>query len=286
MRKSLAVNQEDLFGASPALQKPFLKWAGGKFRVLNEILPRMPIGTRLVEPFAGSGVVSLNADFPSALVADVNVDLINLYQSIKINPERFVQETRQLFVPAMNSREAFEGLRFEFNGSDDPFRRSVIFVYLNRHAFNGLCRYNAKGLFNVPFGKYANPGFPANEIRAFSSAASRMTFVNQGYEATMDQACCGDVLYCDPPYVPLSLTSNFTSYAPGSFGLEEQKRLADKARECAARGVPVLISNHDTPVSRDLYAGAEIHSFEVQRFISSKSSTRGRAPELLAIFRG
>ena len=286
MQKSLAVNQEDLFGSALTFRKPFLKWAGGKFRVLGEILPRMPSGSRLVEPFAGSGVVALNADFPEALVADVNVDLINLYHSIKYNPEKFCQEAEKLFAPANNRRESFDRLRDEFNRIDDPFRRSVIFVYLNRHAFNGLCRYNAKGLFNVPFGKYKNPGFPVNEIRAFSLAARRMTFVNQGYEATMSQARRGDVIYCDPPYVPLSLTSNFTSYAPGSFGLEEQRRLAGKARECAAKGISVLISNHDTPISRELYSGAEIHSFDVQRFISSKSSTRGKAPELLAIFRG
>jgi DNA adenine methylase len=95
----------------------------------------------------------------------------------------------------------------------------------------------------------------------------------------------GDVIYCDPPYVPLSVTANFTSYAPDAFGFAQQKALAEKARECAARGVPVVISNHDTAESRALYQGAEIHTFEVQRFISSKASTRGNAPELLAIFR-
>lgn len=239
----------------------------------------------MVEPFAGSAAVSLNADYPTTLVADTNPDLINLFVSIQTDTSRFLRDAGALFVKKMNTRESFEALRAEFNESSDPFRRSVIFVYLNRHGFNGLCRYNAKGRFNVPFGKYTNPGFPAGEIEAFGKAAQRMTFRHQDFVTTMSEAVSGDVIYCDPPYVPLSVTSNFTSYAPGSFGFAEQKALAEQARDCAARGIRVLISNHDTRESRAIYAGAEIHSFEVRRFISSKASTRGNAPELLAIFR-
>jgi DNA adenine methylase len=112
-----------------------------------------------------------------------------------------------------------------------------------------------------------------------------MEFAHTDFLTTMSAARAGDVIYCDPPYVPLSVTSNFTSYAPGAFGFAQQKALAEKARECALRGVPVVISNHDTAESRALYQGAEIHTFEVRRFISSKASTRGNAPELLAIFR-
>lgn len=285
MTANLAFRQQELFDGPSIRRKPFLKWAGGKFRVLDHILQRLPRGERLVEPFAGSAAVALNAGFPVALVADFNEDLINLYSSVQADTARFVEEAGALFVRQNNSRDAFDALRAEFNESTDPFRRSVIFVYLNRHAFNGLCRYNAKGRFNVPFGKYTNPGFPAGEIAAFGVAAQRMEFRHQDFLTTMSSAIAGDVIYCDPPYVPLSVTSNFTSYAPGTFGFAEQKALAEMARECAARGVPVLISNHDTPDSRALYAGAEIHSFEVRRFISSKASTRGNAPELLAIFR-
>lgn len=285
MRTNLAYRPDDLVGKPLARQKPFLKWAGGKFRVLDHILHRLPEGDRLVEPFAGSAAVSLNADFSSALVADFNADLVNLYRSIQSDTARFIREAGSLFVRETNTRECFDALRVEFNESDDAFRRSVIFVYLNRHAFNGLCRYNAKGRFNVPYGKYTNPGFPSNEIRAFGEAAQRMEFHHQDFLTTMSQAKPGDVIYCDPPYVPLSVTSNFTSYAPGTFGFAEQKALAEKARECANRGITVLISNHATPDSRALYHDAELHMFDVRRFISSKASTRGNAPELLAIFR-
>lgn len=280
-----AVRQHELFTTERARVRPFLKWAGGKYRVLNEILPRLPAGRRLIEPFAGSAAVSLNAAFPAALVSDSNTDLINLYRSIQRDSSRFIDEASALFGAAHNNREAFEKFRAEFNESADPFRRAAIFVYLNRHGFNGLCRYNSKGRFNVPFGKYDNPGFPKVEIEAFAQAAGHIEFVHQDFLAIMSEAEAGDVVYCDPPYVPLSVTSNFTSYSAGSFGFAEQKALAEAARECAERGIPVVISNHDTPESRALYHGAEIHSFSVQRFISSKAATRGNAPELLAILR-
>jgi DNA adenine methylase len=252
--------------------------------VLDRILPVLPDGARLIEPFAGSAAVSLNAGFASAVVADFNADLINLYRSIQSDTARFLAEAGALFDGNHNNRTSFDALRAEFNESDDAFRRSVIFVYLNRHGFNGLCRYNAKGKFNVPFGRYINPGFPKLEIEAFGVAAQTIEFVHTGFVATMSAAQAGDVIYCDPPYVPLSVTSNFTSYAPGAFGFAQQKALAEKARECARHGIPVVISNHDTAESRALYQGAEIHAFEVRRFISSKASTRGNAPELLAIF--
>lgn len=281
----LALREQELFQVAPERVRPFLKWPGGKFRVLDRILPKLPNGVRLVEPFAGSAAVSLNASFASALVADFNVDLINLYRSIQVDQPRFLADAGGLFDGSHNNRESFDALRAEFNASDDAFRRSVIFVYLNRHGFNGLCRYNARGKFNVPFGRYTNPGFPRREIEAFGAGAQTMEFAHTDFMSTMSGANRGDVIYCDPPYVPLSVTSNFTSYAPSAFGFAQQKALAEKARECASRGVPVVISNHDTAESRALYQGAEIHCFEVQRFISSKASTRGKAPELLAIFR-
>lgn len=279
------LRQQELFDAPLVRVRPFLKWAGGKFRVLDHILPKLPKGKRLVEPFAGSVAVSLSANFPRFLVADANVDLVNLYRSIQADAPRFIREASLLFTREFNNREAFDNLRSEFNESSDPFRRSALFVYLNRHGFNGLCRYNSKGRFNVPFGKYDNPGLPRDEIEAFATAAQAMTFESQDFLTTMSQASSGDVVYCDPPYVPLSVTANFTSYSTDAFGFAHQKALAEKARQCAANGIPVVISNHDTPTSRALYNGAEIHSFDVRRFISSKASTRGNAPELLAIFR-
>lgn len=135
-----SLRQEDLFDAPLPRVRPFLKWAGGKFRVLDRILPLLPSGRRLIEPFAGSVAVALNAGFQSALVADFNEDLVNLYRSIQGDAGRFIKEASELF-GTRNNRHDFDALRAEFNESSDAFRKSVIFVYLNRHGFNGLCRY-------------------------------------------------------------------------------------------------------------------------------------------------
>lgn len=265
--------------------KPLLKWAGGKFRVLHQILHHLPQGIRLIEPFAGSAAVSINSNFSKKLVADINSDLINLYSNIKIDHDTFIREAFGLFTEEYNHEDAYYRLRTEFNESLDSFQRSIIFIYLNKHSFNGLCRYNSKGKFNVPFGKYKKPYFPKKEIINFAQLSKSMEFKHQSFLDTMSMGVKGDVIYCDPPYLPLSETANFTSYASTSFGSDEQESLAEAARRCATKGVPVVISNHDTPKSRALYKGAELHTFEVRRFISSKASTRGNAPELLAIFR-
>jgi len=271
--------------SSDSYQKSFLKWAGGKFKVLPRIFRALPSGQRLIEPFAGSAVVSLNAPFAAAVASDSNTDLINLYRSIIADPQHFIEKASILFAPEYNVREQYDALRAEFNDSDDPFRRSAIFVYLNRHCFNGLCRYNSKGRFNVPFGRYKNPIFPRKQVEQFAQAGQAIEFHNIQFEEAMSAAKSGDVVYCDPPYAPLSLTANFTGYTEGTFGAKEQIRLAELARELQARGIPVVISNHDTEFTRSIYEGATIESFGVQRNISRDGKNRVQAPELLATFK-
>jgi DNA adenine methylase len=264
--------------------KPFLKWAGNKHRAKQHILPHLTKGRRLVEPFAGSCAISLASDYDRYLIADANADLIDMYRFIQSDHEALIRHAEQLFRPDYNQDEAFYRLRAEFNQSDTSVRKSAIFIYMNRHGFNGLCRYNALGQFNVPFGKYRSPTCPTNEILNFTEFAKKADFVCQSFEKTFEMVEAGDVIYADPPYVPLSATSNFTAYAKEAFGPNEQQLLAECARSSASKGCATLISNHDTPVSRALYHDAEVHAFGVQRLISSKASTRGAAPELLAIF--
>jgi DNA adenine methylase len=264
--------------------RPFLKWAGNKFRIVPRIRKLLPAGRRLVEPFAGSGALFLNSDFESYLLCDSNADLINLYQAVQQEGEDFVDYCEQFFRPRNNQEKAYYRLRDEFNRCNEPRLRSALFLYLNRHGYNGLCRYNAKGGFNVPFGRYKNPYFPAEEMLTFNARAQRAVFEHADYTTTMRKARPGDVIYCDPPYVPLSPSANFTSYAAGGFDLEQQQALADLAWESAARGVPVLISNHNTPFTRKAYRGAMIKRFQVQRYISCNGTNRGKAGELLALF--
>lgn len=265
--------------------KPFLKWAGGKMRLVRRIQEQLPEGTRLIEPFAGSAAVWLNTNYPAALIADINPDLIACYRALQQQGPDFIAACRAYFVPANNAAARYYALRDRFNATRDPWERAVLFVYLNRHGYNGLCRYNAQGGFNVPFGRYARPYFPEAEMLAFWRKAQDATFSCAGFRTVMAEARPGDVIYCDPPYVPLSDTANFTDYAAGGFGPGDQADLAQFARNLASKGIPVLISNHATPFTETAYqAASHIERFKVQRFISCDGDNRQVADELLALF--
>ncbi|QSX40639.1 Dam family site-specific DNA-(adenine-N6)-methyltransferase [Shewanella cyperi] len=266
-------------------QRAFLKWAGGKFKLMDELSRHLPKGDRLVEPFVGAGSVFLNTNYSSYLLCDINQDLIGLYQIVKDRAEEYIAAAKALFCEEMNNKEAYYDVRQRFNRSKDPFSRAVYFLYLNRHGFNGLCRYNRKGEFNVPFGSYKKPYFPEQEIRAFSVKAQKAEFKCIGYEQAFELAGQGDVIYCDPPYAPLSSTASFTTYVGAGFTLDDQALLARYSRHTAMeRGIPVLISNHDIPLTRELYHGARLATLQVQRNISQNGSKRNKVDELMALY--
>lgn len=266
--------------------RAFLKWAGGKYSLVEEIERHLPPARKLVEPFVGAGSVFLNTDFEQYLLADINPDLINLYNIIKEQPEQYIRDSKALFTPEYNQKGAYLEIREAFNRTDDPYTRSLYFLYMNRHGFNGLCRYNKKGGFNVPFGSYKKPYFPEDEMYFFAEKAKRATFVCEGYQQTFSRARKGSVIYCDPPYAPLSSTANFTSYAGNGFSLDDQAALADAAERAAnERDIPVLISNHDTTLTRRLYHGAELSVVKVKRTISRNGGSRNKVDELLALFK-
>lgn len=264
--------------------RPFLKWAGGKYRLVERIKAVLPPGKRLIEPFVGSGAMFLNTDYPAYLLADTNADLINLYCRLQTEGEAFITYCHTFFRPETNEKEWFYELRTQFNQTSDQREKAALFVYLNKHCFNGLCRYNSKGQFNVPFGRYKQPHFPETEMRFFWQKAQKAEICQGTFTETMAAAIPGDVVYCDPPYHALSKTANFTSYSDTPFGWTQQEQLAKMARELADRDIPVLISNHNTDEIRELYAGAQITEFFVQRFISCDGANRNKAPELLAYF--
>ncbi|EDP99626.1 Dam family site-specific DNA-(adenine-N6)-methyltransferase [Shewanella benthica] len=266
-------------------QRAFLKWAGGKFKLIEALSKHLPEGDRLVEPFVGAGSVFLNTDYATYLLCDINQDLINLYKLVQTEPDRYIAAAKAMFVPEMNDKEAYYKVRTEFNLTQDPFIRSVYFLYMNRHGFNGLCRYNRKGGFNVPFGSYKKPYFPEKELWAFSAKAQAAEFKCIGYEEAFELTIQGDVVYCDPPYAPLPSKVSFTTYVGAGFSLDDQALLARKSRHTAIdRGIPVLISNHDTPLTRELYHGASFDTIKVQRNISQKGSARKKVDELMALY--
>lgn len=266
------------------IMQPFLKWAGSKYRVLSHIKKLLPAGSCLIEPFVGSGAVFLNTDYPKYLLADANADLIAVFQLLQKEGPQFIKECMKKFTPENNCEEVYYKFRNEFNACKESELRSRLFVYLNRHGYNGLCRYNASGGFNVPFGRYEKPNMDAGRVDFFYEHAKKAKFSCSGFIETMQKAKAGDVVYCDPPYVPLSSTSYFTAYHNLGFGKEEQIKLAEEAKRLAKINIPVLISNHDTPFTREIYAGAEIVSFEIQRLISRDATNRNKVHEILALF--
>ena len=195
--------------------RAFLKWAGGKYPLLDDIKRHLPKGECLVEPFVGAGSVFLNTDFSRYILADINSDLISLYNIVKMRTDEYVQAARELFVPETNCAEVY-------------------------------C---------------------------------------ESYADSMARADDASVVYCDPPYAPLSATANFTAYHTNSFTLEQQAHLAEIAEGLVDRHIPVLISNHDTMLTREWYQRAKLHVVKVRRSISSNGGTRKKVDELLALYK-
>jgi DNA adenine methylase len=297
------------------ITKPFLKWAGGKTRVAPHILPHLEGRSRLVEPFSGSCALFLQSDKETALLSDINPDLIRLYKTLQTHKEVFVDFIHSTYFDnTHNDLETYLAHRAQFNtlkdidpndvSSDESWTRSALFIYLNRHAFNGICRYNKSGGFNVPFGKYKTVYFPKAELTAFWQRSSTVTFKCASFvdimKAEIAAADTNTVIYCDPPYIELSQTSSFTAYATQGFSADLQEELAILASQASKAGVKTLISNHDVPQARNLYEKGltllgegplknsapcqTIKSFDVRRSISAKGASRKNAPELLAIY--
>ncbi|HDT6027587.1 TPA: Dam family site-specific DNA-(adenine-N6)-methyltransferase [Enterobacter cloacae subsp. cloacae] len=266
-------------------QRPFLKWAGGKYSLLPELDRLIPAGKRLVEPFVGGGSVFLNSEkHESYLLADVNADLINLYQMLEVDHIRVCSLAKILFERA-NSEEAYKELRDEFNNQRmGAPERAAAFLFLNRHCFNGLIRYNRDGFFNVGWCKYEAPYFPEIEIKAFKQKSHKCVFLNAGYRRTLALAGEGDVVYCDPPYEPLPGTAGFTNYAAGGFSWADQISLAESCVAAHQRGAKVLISNSTAPRVIELYEqhGFTLHHVRGRRAISSKGSARETAKDIVA----
>ncbi|GAA0204534.1 Dam family site-specific DNA-(adenine-N6)-methyltransferase [Kangiella japonica] len=240
----------------------------------------------MIEPFVGSGVVFLNADYDRYLLADINPDLINLFRDLKRGKSSFIHYCANFFTEEYNNEKRFYELREYFNQLEASKERSALFLYFNRHGYNGLCRYNRSGGFNVPFGRYKRPYFPGHELEVFAKKSQKAEFKCQGFRQSFNASRKGDVIYCDPPYIPQSLTANFTDYTKQGFTYGQQVELGYLAERAREKGVVTAVSNHDTVVAREIYKEATtVASFDVQRFISCDGNNRAKAKELLAVYK-
>ncbi|MEN5279789.1 Dam family site-specific DNA-(adenine-N6)-methyltransferase [Serratia marcescens] len=262
-----------------------LKWVGGKRRIMDILRQHLPTapGRRLVEPFVGSAAVFLNTDFDSYLLADINGDLINFHNVAKEYPEELIG-LGQLMFANHKGQEGYLAVRASFNLRIEVsnIMRAAKFLYLNRHGYNGMCRYNRRGEFNIPFGKVDAPYFPEKEIRAFAEKAKNAVFLCCDFTESIEMAAPGDVIYCDPPYMPKTKTTGFTDYHTEGFGELHQYNLMYSLRAAATRGCHVVASNSDVAEALQCYDEFEIHHITAPRSVSCKGDGRGRVGEIIA----
>ena len=275
--------------------RPFLKWAGGKTKLIQQYLPYFPKEfTTYYEPFLGGGAVffhllhgspfnkgNLRTGLPSksAVLTDINLELINAYRCVRdhLNELIFLLEQHQM----SHSKDYYYQMRSLVGGTDSE--RAARLIYLNKTCFNGLYRENSKGEFNVPIGRYKNPKICHPDLLNSVSVALQSTEIEvRGFEEVLKSAKNSeDFVYFDPPYYPLSPTSCFTAYSRYSFDEKNQIRLRDTFAELARRGVKVMLSNSDCPFIRNLYSGFKIHPILAARAINSQAKKRGIIPEVL-----
>jgi DNA adenine methylase len=267
------------------MAKPIVKWAGGKTKLLGELLSRVPSHVRTyAEPFAGGAALffALASDdtrsFERAVLADQNEDLVACYRAVK-NDVNGVIEALMGF---RYEREFYYRVRDESPEGKSDVERGARLIYLNRTCFNGLWRVNAAGKFNVPFGRYENPRIVDEEgLRLASAALGRAEIVHADFEEVTKSLGAGDFVYFDPPYVPLTKTASFTAYARGGFGPDDQARLSRVLRELRERHVLAMLSNADTENVRELYRDFDVQVVLAPRAINSDSKKRGKVNELL-----
>ena len=271
--------------------KPFLKWAGGKWSLaprIRELLPFDIERRTYREPFVGGGAMYFylvrNARPKKAFLSDALGDLICTYRVVREETDDLVRHLTAL--NASHSEETFYRVRKRFNTElgASQVERAAWLIYLNKTCFNGLFRTNRDGEFNVPLGRFKKPAIlDEPRLRAAAEALHGANLTNAPFEHLEKVAKKGDVIYFDPPYVPLSKTANFAAYADGVFSLYDQERLATLFRTLDKRGCLLALSNSDTPEVRDLYAGFQIEKIVAHRSISSKATERKPVGEVLVL---
>ena len=269
--------------SSPALKevppRPFLKWAGGKNRLIRQYKDYFPKFKNYYEPFLGGGAVFFHLQPQSAVLTDINPELINAYCCVRDQVGELIcllQEHHQ-----QHSNDYYYYMRSLIPNRE--IERAARFIYLNRTCFNGLYRENSKGEFNVPIGKYKNPQICNPELlRSASAALQNVKIKERLFEYVLESAnSSDDFVYFDPPYHPVSSTSYFTAYSRHSFSENDQYQLRDIFVELAGRGVKVMLSNSDCPFIRDLYSQFNFYDISAARAINSKIEKRGSIAEVL-----
>jgi DNA adenine methylase len=266
---------------------PFLKWVGGKGKLLTQLLPLLPSGVermRHVEPFAGGAAMFFARTPERAVLCDFNRSLVDTYLAVRDELEAVIGELETLSMS--HAAGSYYGVRERYNAvgkRQSRSERAAMFIYLNKTCFNGLHRVNRRGEFNVPEGRYKNPRIlDEPTLRAASRALARADIRQASFEDMLGYVRPGDFVYLDPPYEPVSETASFTAYAAGDgFSRADQTRLRDVVVELDRRGAKVMLSNSDVPFIRELYAQFRIDLVAAPRAINCDARGRGLVSEVV-----
>lgn len=263
--------------------RPFVKWAGGKTQLLSELLKRIPLKfNRYFEPFVGGGALFFAIQPKDAYLSDISAELINTYCVVRDEVGELIEE---LSLHHYNREYYYKVRNVDRNGhyaTWNSVRKAARLIFLNKTCFNGLYRVNAKGHFNVPFGRYVNPTIcDVDNLRACSMALKGTEILQEPFNNIVSKAGKGDFVYFDPPYMPLSNTANFTAYSSRGFGIDSQTVLRDVCEELDKKGVKFMLSNSSAPAVLGLYNGYNIISVAAGRAINSKGEKRGKVTELI-----
>jgi DNA adenine methylase len=261
--------------------KPFLKWAGGKRQLLGEILERIPnTFENYIEPFLGGGAVLFALQPKRALINDINTSLIHTYKTIACEPQQFIVKIKELDSRiAEGGKEYYYLIRDLYNSKlmreEFDLELAALFVFLNKHCFNGLYRVNAKGLFNVPYNNSKKSSIDEEVILEVSMYLKNMTICLGDFEDACKDAKEGDFIFLDSPYAPLN-PSSFESYTKEGFDMESHIRLAKLFDDLTKRGCFCMLTNHNTEFINDLYGnkGYKMDVVSVKRMINSDASKR------------
>ena len=260
---------------------PFVKWAGGKRQLIPQIRERMPKKYEdYYEPFVGGGAVIFDLLPANALINDINKALINTYRQIRDIPEKFIADVNRLDkeMPE-DGRAYYYSLRELYNDklmkSEYDLELASLFVFINKHCFNGLYRVNGKGLFNVPYNNSRRASIDEEAIMEISKYLKDVKIVDGDFEEACKDAKRGDFIFFDSPYAPLNPTS-FESYTKEGFDVESHKRLSRLYDDLTDRGCYCMLTNHNTQLINDLYGnkGYKIEVVSVKRMINSDASNR------------
>ncbi|MEZ4645946.1 MAG: DNA adenine methylase [Chloroflexota bacterium] len=265
--------------------RPFLKWAGGKQRLLAQYADHFPPLTHIAhyyEPFIGSAAVFFHYQPHPATLSDCNGKLIDVYRALQTDVEAVIAALQ----PHHNDADYYYAIRAQNPADLSPAEQAARLIYLNKTCYNGLYRENSQGEFNVPFGRYKNPKIcDVVRLQAAAAALRNVDLRVGDFAEVVATAVAGDFIYFDPPYAPLSPTSSFTSYHKQGFDEADQRRLAATIDDLTARGCHVMLSNSSAQLIYELYNHAPYRLLEVQarRNINSKANGRGPVTELLIL---